>query len=93
MGDNVDTNQAGTVTDPAQTVASGKGKGKAVDTTGQDVSMGEEDSSSDEATGAEDEVSQCDFMMLWPKPREELTRQSLDQRRAYATSVPPSKAT
>ena len=43
-------------TDPAQTVAEGKGKGKAADFTGQDVSMGEEDSSSDEETGAEDEV-------------------------------------
>lgn len=55
MGDNVSTDptQGGTVTDPAQTVAEGKGKGKAET---QDVSMGEEDSSSDEETGAEDEV-------------------------------------
>ena len=47
-----DPTAGGTVTDPAQTVAEGKGKGKAV----EDVSMGEEDSSSDEETGAEDEV-------------------------------------
>ena len=40
------------VTDPAE----GKGKGKAADNAPQDVSMGEEDSSSDEETGAEDEV-------------------------------------
>lgn len=46
-------------TDPthggAQTVTEGKGKGKAIDTP-HDVSMGEDDSSSDEETGAEDEV-------------------------------------
>ena len=40
------------MSDPTQT---GKGKGKAIDVP-QDVSMGEEDSSSDEETGAEDEV-------------------------------------
>ena len=45
----------GSVSDPAQTVAAGKGKGKATDVP-QDVSMGEDDSSSDEETGAEDEV-------------------------------------
>ena len=41
------------ITEPAE----GKGKGKAADNAPQDVSMGEEDSSSDEETGAEDEVS------------------------------------
>ena len=49
------SNQSGantSATDPAE----GKGKGKAADTAPQDVSMGEEDSSSDEETGAEDEV-------------------------------------
>ena len=48
MGDNI--------TDPthgANPTAEAKGKGKAEP---QDVSMGEEDSSSDEETGAEDEV-------------------------------------
>ena len=45
-------NQGGSVSDPTQT---GKGKGKATDVP-QDVSMGEEESSSDEETGAEDEV-------------------------------------
>ncbi|KAF6232207.1 hypothetical protein HO173_009590 [Letharia columbiana] len=44
----------GTMSDPAQTVAEGKGKGKATDAP-HDVSMGEDDSSSDEETGAEDE--------------------------------------
>lgn len=47
--------QGGTVTDPAQ-LAAAKGKGKAVDTS-QDVSMGEDDDdSSDEETGAEEDV-------------------------------------
>ena len=45
------TNPSQGVSDPAQ----GKGKGKANDPP-HDVSMGEEDSSSDEETGAEDEV-------------------------------------
>ena len=44
-----------TANDPAQSAAEGKGKGKATDAP-HDVSMGEEDSSSDEETGAEDEV-------------------------------------
>jgi hypothetical protein len=52
----VDTSSVGNETKPAQTVAEGKGKGKAADIAPQDVSMGEEDSSSDEETGAEDEV-------------------------------------
>lgn len=52
----VNTSAVGNETNPAQTVAEGKGKGKAVDLASQDVSMGEEDSSSDEETGAEDEV-------------------------------------
>lgn len=49
-----DPTVGGTKTNPAQTVAEGKGKGKA--DSAQDVSMGEDDSSSDEETGAEDEV-------------------------------------
>jgi hypothetical protein len=52
----VDTSAMGNETNPAQTVAEGKGKGKAADITPHDVSMGEEDSSSDEETGAEDDV-------------------------------------
>ncbi len=55
----IDTSAVGNETNPAQTVAEGKGKGKAADIAPQDVSMGEEDSSSDEETGAEDEV--CAF--------------------------------
>ncbi len=47
-----DPTHGGSVSDPAP----GKGKGKASDVP-QDVSMGEEDSSSDEETGAEDEVN------------------------------------
>ena len=39
----------------SEIVATGKGKGKATDAP-QDISMGEDDSSSDEETGAEDEV-------------------------------------
>lgn len=51
-----DPTQGGTVTEPTQSVI-GKGKGKAVDTS-QDVSMGEDDDdSSDEETGAEEDVS------------------------------------
>lgn len=50
-----DPTRGGTVSDPAQTVAEGKGKGKATDAP-HDVSMGEDDSSSDEETGAEDDV-------------------------------------
>lgn len=66
----IDTSKVGNESNPAQTVAEGKGKGKAVDIAPQDLSMGEEDSSSDEETGAEDEVrslspnrniSQCDL--------------------------------
>ena len=55
MGDNhsADPTQGSTATNPAQTAAEGKGKGRAEP---QDVSMGEEESSSDEETGAEDEV-------------------------------------
>ena len=48
-----DPTQGGSITDPSQTVA--KGKGKAIDTQ-QDVSMGEDEDSSDEETGAEDDV-------------------------------------
>ncbi len=42
------------ITDPTQSVIE-KGKGKAVDTP-QDVSMGEDSDSSDEETGAEEDV-------------------------------------
>ena len=51
MGDKSSANP--NLTDPTQSVAEGKGKGKAEP---QDVSMDEEDSSSDEETGAEDDV-------------------------------------
>lgn len=43
------------MSESAQTVAEGKGKGKAI-AEPHDVSMGEDTSSSDEETGAEDEV-------------------------------------
>ena len=55
----------GSASDPAQTLATGKGKGKATDAP-QDVSMGEDDSSSDEETGAEDEVCTLPLLMLFP---------------------------
>lgn len=51
-----------THSDPAQTVAEGKGKSKATDAP-HDVSMGEDESSSDEETGAEDEVC-CTTMTM-----------------------------
>ncbi|KAL9632312.1 MAG: hypothetical protein Q9164_005394 [Protoblastenia rupestris] len=54
MGDKSSANP--TLTDPTQSVAEGKGKGKAEP---QDVSMGEEDSSSDEETGAEDDAPEA----------------------------------
>ena len=65
--DKVDTTIKGNESNPAQTVAEGKGKGKAVDLAPQDVSMGEDDSSSDDETGAEDEVSQdhCQCLHLY----------------------------
>lgn len=52
----INTAEVGNATNPAQTVAEGKGKGKAVDIAPHDVSMDEEDDSSDEETGAEDDV-------------------------------------
>ena len=53
----INTSNIGNESNPAQTVAEGKGKGKAAAIAPQDLSMGEDDSSSDEETGAEDEVS------------------------------------
>lgn len=64
-----DPTHGGSVDDPAQTVAGGKGKGKASDLP-PDVSMGEDDSSSDEETGAEDEV--CPPLLPMPCPLREL---------------------
>ena len=60
-----DPTHGGSVDDPAQTVAAGKGKGKASDLP-PDVSMGEDDSSSDEETGAEDEVCPPPLPMPYP---------------------------
>ena len=57
--------QGGSASDPTQI---GKGKGKATDVP-QDVSMGEEESSSDEETGAEDEV--CPPPLPMPCPSKE----------------------
>ena len=42
---------------PSELQSASKGKGKAIDRTPQDMSMDEEDDSSDEETGAEEEVS------------------------------------
>lgn len=56
-----DPTQGGTITDPAQSVAE-KGKGKAT----EDVSMGEDDDdSSDEETGAEEDVCLSLPRYLW----------------------------
>jgi len=60
----VDTSSVGNETNPAQTVAEGKGKGKAADIAPHDVSMGEEEDSSDEETGAEDEVCSSIYSYL-----------------------------
>ena len=60
----VDTTAIGNESNPAQSMSESKGKGKAADIAPQDVSMGEEDSSSDEETGAEDEV--CPICLLMP---------------------------
>jgi len=60
----IDTSEVGNETNPAQTVAEGKGKGKAPDIAPQDLSMGESDSSSDEETGVEDEVCSFNILML-----------------------------
>lgn len=43
------------------TGAEGKGKGKAPDDPSQDLSMGEDEESSDEETGAEEEVRRFQF--------------------------------
>ena len=60
MGDGAtNPTPGGTNTDPAQ--AAGKGKGRAEP---QDVSMGEEEDSSDEETGAEDEVCTTSRMSM-----------------------------
>lgn len=70
----------------AQTVTEGKGKGKAVDTP-HDVSMGEDDSSSDEETGAEDEV------LLWSRQcivrsGTSLTQCTYSQRKSVSLITP-----
>lgn len=45
------------------TGAEGKGKGKAPDDLSQDLSMGEDEDSSDEETGAEEEVRKNHFWL------------------------------
>ena len=82
----IDTTQGGTNTNPAQTVAEGKGKGKAVDTAPHDVSMDEDEDSSDEETGAEDEAcfffanalisSDTDYMANTPQSQQPEARMS-----------------
>ena len=57
--------QGGSAGDPTQI---GKGKGKATDVP-QDVSMGEEENSSDEETGAEDEVCPPPLPMPCPSKK------------------------
>ncbi len=58
----IDTSKAGNEANPARTVPESKGKGKAVDISPHDVSMGDEDSS-DEETGAEDEEVRPDSIV------------------------------
>lgn len=55
MSDQNGTTMSGTE-NPSESVTAPKGKGKAVDPTPQEVSMGEDDDSSDEETGAEEDV-------------------------------------
>ena len=82
----VDTTFKGNESNPAQTVAEGKGKGKAVDIAPQDVSMGEDDSSSDEETGAEDEVRNNSRQCGHFNRPQQLTSNTTDKRRRYASS-------
>lgn len=53
--------QASALSNPAE----GKGKGKAPDDLTHDMSMGEDDDSSDEETGAEEEVRICQPELLF----------------------------
>ena len=93
----VDTTVKGNESNPAQTVAEGKGKGKAVDIAPQDVSMGEDDSSSDEETGAEDEVRYELLQCLHLNGAQQLTsnthRQKTKVRLLAVISIPESHAT
>ena len=79
----VDTTLKGNESNPAKTVAEGKGKGKAVDIAPQDVSMGEDDSSSDEETGAEDEVRHELRQCLHLNGPQHLIPTPTDKRRRY----------
>ena len=57
MSDQNGTTMSGTENvNPSESVTAPKGKGKAVDLTPHEVSMGEDDDSSDEETGAEEDV-------------------------------------
>ncbi|KAA6412376.1 MAG: hypothetical protein FRX48_03366 [Lasallia pustulata] len=57
MSDQNGTMMSGTENiNPSETINAPKGKGKAVDTSPQDVSMGEDEDSSDEETGAEEDA-------------------------------------
>ena len=88
-----DSTHGGTVSDPAQTVAAGKGKGKGKATDApHDVSMGEDDDSSDEETGAEDDVCPSPLPTSCPLGRtaNAFHSQSKEERKPlhYPTNTP-----
>ena len=90
-----DSTHGGTVSDPAQTVAAGKGKGKGKATDApHDVSMGEDDDSSDEETGAEDDVRPSPIPMscLLSSTANAFHSQSKEERKHlyYPTNTPPA---
>ena len=84
----IDTSTIGHETNPAVIVAEGKGKGKAPDIAPHDVSMDEDEDSSDEETGAEDEVPS-----LWMPivVQHELTLSSTQQPEARAAVLSNSR--
>lgn len=66
MSDQNGTTMSGTETvNASESVTAPKGKGKAADATPQEVSMGEDDDSSDEETGAEEDVWIPQSRLLW----------------------------
>lgn len=80
----VDTSAVGNPENPASTVPEPKGKGKAPPTAPEDVEM-EEDDSSDEETGAEDEVRRSPPVFCIPHALIQVPSAS---RRTYVYPIP-----
>ena len=57
-------NQGSGLSSLGSTSAEGKGKGKAPDDLAQHMSLDEDEDSSDEETGAEEEVRTCDLELI-----------------------------